>query len=243
MGKARVTFRPPLWATALLVVTCALFILAGRWQLGRAQEKRALFAAWDAGASTTALAGPLTDTDAQQSRYRILRLTGHYDAAHQILLDNIVHDGKPGYEVLTPLITDGGAVLVNRGWLPAAADRNVLPDITVSGEPRAVTGQIDRLARPGIVLTAPPATDSAPWPRRLLFPTAAEIAAQLGYPVHDYQLKLLVSEADGFIRDWRPDVMTPETHLGYAIQWFSFAAAVVAIYVAVNLKRTKSEIQ
>ncbi len=225
----------------MLLVACGLFILAGRWQLGRAQEKQALFAAWNAGASTSALTGPLTDTDAQRSRYRILRLNGHFDAAHQILLDNMVHDGKPGYEVLTPLITDAGAVLVNRGWLPAEADRAVLPDVAVADEPRAVTGRIDRLTRPGIALTAPPVTSSAPWPRRLLFPTAAQIAAQLGYPVHDYQLKLLASEPDGFIRDWRPDLMSPETHLGYAIQWFSFAAAVVAIYVAVNLKRQKPD--
>jgi len=59
--------------------------------------------------------------------------------------------------------------------------------------------------------------------------------------VRGYQVRLLASQADGFVREWRPEIMSPETHFGYAVQWFSFAAAVVAIYIAVNLKKQKPD--
>jgi surfeit locus 1 family protein len=44
-------------------------------------------------------------------------------------------------------------------------------------------------------------------------------------------------EPDGFLRDWRPQLLSPEKHLGYAMQWFAMALALVVIYVVVNLRR------
>jgi surfeit locus 1 family protein len=163
-----------------------------------------------------------------------MRLRGRYDPDHQILLDARVAGGQNGYEVLTPLRSGNSAVLVNRGWLPAAADRSQLPDVTVAGGERAVAGRLDRLPRPGLTMTAPP---GAGWPRRMLFPTAEEISAALGYRVHDYQLLLAPEEPHGYQRRWEPQIMSPRQHLGYAVQWFALAAALGVIYVALNLKR------
>ena len=88
-----------------------------------------------------------------------MRLNGHYDSAHQVLLDNMSYRGRPGYQVLTPLITPDGDVLVNRGWVPADGNRAVLPDVGVDDTPREVIGRIERLPRPGIRLASiPPAS-------------------------------------------------------------------------------------
>ena len=52
-------------------------------------------------------------------RFTRVRVHGEFDAARQFLLDNISHEGAPGYEVLTLLrLADGSHLLVNRGWLP-----------------------------------------------------------------------------------------------------------------------------
>jgi surfeit locus 1 family protein len=232
----RLTFRPPLWGTLLLLGSCSLFIGAGLWQLDRRQEKQALFAAFEAGATLAPVAGPVSDETAATLRYRSLSLSGHYDAAHQILLDSMVRNGRPGYQVLTPLRTAAGNVLVNRGWIEAPPERGELPQLDVTATPREVAGRLDRLPRPGLRLGEGLPADEAPWPRRLLFPTADEIASQLGYPVYGYQLLLDPGAPDGFLRDWRPRLSSPDTHLGYAVQWFAFAVAATVIYLALNAK-------
>ena len=43
------------------------------------------------------------------------------------------------------------------------------------------------------------------------------------------------------LRDWRPAVMAPDKHLGYAVQWFGFAVVLVIIYIGVNLKKTSGD--
>ncbi len=59
-----------------------------------------------------------------------VRVAGQFDTERQFLLDNISHDGQPGYEVLTVLrLADGSGLLVNRGWVPFTGYRDRLPDI------------------------------------------------------------------------------------------------------------------
>lgn len=220
-----------------MILLGSLFVMAGFWQLRRAEEKRELFASFDAGIATAALPPPVTGDPIAGLRYRVSRAAGRYDAAHQILLDARTRNGQAGYEVLTPLIGPELTVLVNRGWVPANADRDRLPDVAVGGDQRSVTGFLDRLPR-AAVTAGPAVQDSARrWPLRMLFPTAAELNAALGYSVPDYQLLLAPTEPDGYLRLWRPAVMKPEQHLGYAVQWFALAAGLVVIYVAVNLRK------
>jgi surfeit locus 1 family protein len=46
---------------------------------------------------------------------------------------------------------------------------------------------------------------------------------------------------DGYLREWRPAVMTPEQHLGYAVQWFAMAGALVVLYVVLNVRKAGLE--
>ena len=48
---------------------------------------------------------------------------------------------------------------------------------------------------------------------------------------------------DGLIREWpRPDIGVGK-NLGYALQWFSMAAAVLVIYLVLSVKRERTESQ
>lgn len=234
---SRLTFRPPLWATLLLLTACALFASAGLWQLDRKAEKQLLLADFDRAATADPATTLPDDVEAATSRFRPVALGGRYDPDRQILLDSIVRDGVPGYQVLTPLRTSAGNVLVNRGWIAADPDRNRLPELGVAADDREVIGQLAPLPQPGLRLDPAPPAAEAPWPRRLLFPTAEQVSSQLGYPVRDYQVLLAPDAPAGFVRDWRPAVSGPDLHLGYAVQWFAFAAAVTVIYLALNLKK------
>ncbi len=233
-------FRPSLWGSIGLVVGLVIFCAAGVWQLKRAEEKQQLFSAFEQSDDDDTLRDLVADRDAQQYLYRHFSITGRYDPDHQILLDNMVHDSRAGYHVLTPIKFGATAVLVNRGWLLANPDRRVLPDITVTNNTRTVNGRLYRLPRAGYTLdNAAPASD-ATWPRRMSFPSIEEIIDQVGFPLHDYQLLLDPDASDGYERTWQPALMRPEKHLAYAIQWFMMAIAITIIYVMLTIRAART---
>jgi len=233
------------WQTSWWGLLAALFAIgigmsAGFWQLGRADEMRALRARFAGSNRANTLPRLVRDDESSLLRYEVLQLNGNYDPDHQVLLDGMSYGGRPGYQVLTPLITAEGEVLVNRGWIPANGNRVILPDVRVSGAPREVFGRIERLPSPGLRLATPAPDPDAPWPRRLLFPTSAEIGTQIGTVLREYQLLLDPADPDGYVRDWRPGGMDPVRHLGYAVQWFGLSLTVIVIYCVLTFRNRKN---
>jgi len=220
----------PAIATGVLLVLLPIFISAGIWQLGRAEEKTAIEASFQESAGMDMLRKPVSDSEAADFRFRKLQLEGRLDSTRQILLDNIVHNGINGYEVLTPFRTNNRTILVNRGWVRANPDRRVLPDIAVAEDLRTLTGIVDTFPSPGMRFAAEYPAD-APWPRRMLYPTQEIIAATLDTPVASYQLLLVEDQPDGFARKWKTLDLGVSTHYGYAFQWFSFAVIATVFYV------------
>lgn len=231
--------RAPWWAILLTLAGMGICLAAGFWQLDRAAEKRALFNAFAAGSRTSAERRLPADAEAVPHRYARLALAGRYLPDRQVLLDNMSLRGRPGYQILTPLQTPAGVVLVNRGWLPADGDRTRLPDVTVSDGERLVAGRIDWLPRPALTMEQPAADPDAPWPRRALFPTPEALAAETGLPLRHYQLLLDPGEPDGYTREWEPAVMGPERHLGYAVQWFGLAATIAVIFLVLARREAR----
>ncbi|MCX7057299.1 MAG: SURF1 family protein [Pseudomonadota bacterium] len=228
-------FAPRLLPTLLAGVACALLASLGVWQLDRAAEKRALIAAFAAG-DVAAVALP--SSASPQPRYARVSVAGHYLADRQFLLDNMTHEGAVGYRVLTPLVDAAGVVvLVDRGWLPAGARRDQLPNVAVDVAPRQVWGRLDELPRAGIRLDAAPEPG---WPRRISYPTRAALEAAAGQPLYPQVLLLDPAAADGYLRDWRPAGPAPERHLGYAVQWFALSLTLLILYIVVNLKPRES---
>lgn len=231
MPKYSLVLRPI--ATVATAAAVLLFVALGNWQLGRAAEKRVL----DEEFSRAEAALPLPPASIAVPRYQRVTANGSYDTDHQFLLDNMSESGNTGVHVLTPLLlSDGNAVLVDRGWVPFGTTRDSLPDVAVPATPRTVAGRLDQLPRPSIRLKAAPADG---WPRLASFPEMKELASQLGRELHPRLLLLDPREADGYLRNWQVPGTTYVRHLGYAIQWFAFAATAVAIWLALSLRRER----
>lgn len=212
----------------------ASFLALGFWQLERMREKQALFAAFEAGVQRLER---LSDIEpGQAERYTRVVAVGRYDTAHQFLLDNMPHAGRAGYRVLTPLdLGDGASVLVDRGWVPLGATRDVLPDIAVSESVRSVVGRLDELPAAGIAL--PSTGTTTRWPKVLSYPRMSDLQGALGRPLQGRIILLDPQQPDGYVRAWQPSPFPPERHLGYAITWFALAATVVLLFVLLNLHR------
>lgn len=225
------SFKPG-WAVSLgFVALVALFVSLGLWQLQRAEAKRALMADRAARLREAPVRLSRAATDPEALRYRRVEATGEYDAAHQFLLDNQLHQGQPGYWVLTPLrLPDGAAVLVNRGWVPQGADRRQLPAVELHTTQVQVSGVVERFPRVGFRLAG--AEIPAPgWPARVQVAEPGPLAERLGYPILPYQVLLNPAAGEGYVRDWTPPALGPEKNLGYAVQWFLFAAVATILYL------------
>jgi len=203
------------------------------WQLRRAAESREVSARFAAAAEAAAL-DTAPDELTDDLRFQRVALAGRYVAEPQVLLDGRVHDEAAGYEVLTALeLADGRNVLVDRGWVRADPDRSVLPDVSVDGGERKVSGRLERLPRPGLKLGDSRVAPSDGQPIVALYPTAADIGRWLHSPVQDYMLLLDADANDGYVRDWQAPVMSPERHLAYAGQWLLFGLGSIVAAVAV----------
>ncbi len=222
----------------LFLALFGTFVGLGFWQLDRADQRRELFGAFAEGSAATAATALIGGDALAERRYERLQLSGRFLSSRQVLLDWVTHAGRVGYQVLTPFLPAGSEqwIVVNRGWIAAAPDRGELPVLDVAERERTIVGQIDALPRPGLRLDVPEETRSRSWPRALLFPTFDELEAELELPLVDYQLLLAADQVDGFVREWQPRALTPERHVGYALQWFSLAAALVAITAAVTAR-------
>jgi surfeit locus 1 family protein len=226
--------------TLATLVAIAGLVSLGRWQLHRADEKRALYDAFAQGSRGTR--GILTleaDTPALP-RYQPVRATGSYDPGRQVLIDNISNaEDQAGYYVITPFeLAGGGWVLVNRGWVTLGASRTDKPKIDVSPDVREIHGRTDNLPRAGIQMGDRMAL-APPYPVVANFPTRAEIAGLLHENRWSSAAQVILldaAEPDGYLREWRPPGFPPMRHIAYAVQWFGLAAALAVIYVVTNLR-------
>ena len=220
-------FRPqPLPAAIVFALTLLLLSLAV-WQLRRADDKRALLATFDSAAEVL----DWQAGDAPPPLYQQVRLTGRWLPARQILLEGFAHQGRPGLQVLTPLLVGSDeVVLVNRGWVPWTGDRGRLPALPAREGTVEVVGRAAPFPEPGMRLRGAQDASDADWPRLAVYPDAQRVEGWLGLTVAERIVLLDPAQADGFVREWRPAQFPPSRHVGYAVQWFALAAALLVLF-------------
>jgi surfeit locus 1 family protein len=232
----------------LAVLTAAICVRLGFWQLSRLHEKQALNARL-----RSALAAPPGDLAAADAalargadslRFGRYRVAGTFDETRQFLLMGRVKDGEPGVEVVTPLAPAGGgmAVLVDRGWIPSFDAATAKPEQFPAPGPQSITA----LAEP--LLAGRAAGRAAPWRRieidslavwSVVHLDADSVAARLPYPVRPYVLRALPEAAQppGGPARSAPKFFDETVHMSYAGQWFAFAA--IALIGSFLLARRK----
>jgi surfeit locus 1 family protein len=160
--------------------------------------------------------------------WRSVKVTGDYDFANQVAIRNQYYGNEYGYHLLTPLRYGEGAIVVDRGWIPAEGNSsppawrkydekgtvNVEGQIRLGSGKPVIGGVADPLAEDGARLEI---WNNADLPR---------IAKQMPYPVLPVYVQPAVDSMDT-----EPPIpsqpvieLTEGPHFGYALQWFTFAA-------------------
>ncbi|MDT8319423.1 MAG: SURF1 family protein [Xanthomonadales bacterium] len=228
------TFRPSILLTAVLVTLTVLFGRMGFWQLERQQEKQALFERFEN--------APVMDIEkalAQKKRFARVEATGRYDTDRHILLDNRMLNGRPGVHVLTPFhLPSGVTLLVNRGWLPLAADRRSLPAVPTEAGQQFIRGILNKPSSGGPKLGAADKLDTERWPQLVTYLELNAVSNALDQPLAPWILQLDQADPGGFgDRQWQPAVMEPATHGAYAVQWFALATTALIIWAVLGIRR------
>lgn len=232
MSARGFSFRPRAIPTLAAIAMVALLASLGRWQLGRAEEKTAIQSLLEArmAGKPVAVAGAL---DAEALRYRRATAAGEYWADGQIFLDNQQDQGRAGYHVLTPLALGPGGpyLLVNRGWVARSAQYPRPPAVDVPRGRVEVAGLLAPPLKRFLELSGD-VVDGAVWQNLKLDAWRNRTGKQA------LALVLVAETPDaGLSRVTERPAENIDKHRGYAFQWFALVAAVLVLWVALNVKR------
>ncbi len=218
-----------LFGHVLVATMLGIFVAAGFWQLSRLDEARE---------QNAALASQLDEPSRDVAEafsgggqpYAPVTAEGVYDAERQVLSTPQSRDGRPGHYVLTPLETEAGTLLVDRGWVPF--DRDGVPEEVV--EPPAGTVRVAGLLMPP---QEGPSGDG----EFVGAKDPAVVGERVGVDLLPLHLQL--EDADPaparLALNPRPE-FDEGNHLSYAVQWFLFTA-VVAVGYPILIARTAAD--
>lgn len=223
-------FKFTFWST--LVSGSALIVLLGLggWQIQRMQWKETLIERLQSRAEQTPQLLPKGPLDEEADEFRAVAITGQFDHDHEFYLVNRSLNGNPGMHILTPLVRSdgGGAVLINRGWVPfdrvepaSRAEGQIAGEVTVTGIIRFPKGQ-------GMFT---PDNDVAK--NNWFFIDLAQMATQSDQQFENFYVMSGERDIPGNYpvgAQWTLDVRN--NHLQYALTWFGLAGALLVIFLA-----------
>ncbi|MFD0154997.1 SURF1 family cytochrome oxidase biogenesis protein [Streptomyces sp. NPDC055721] len=174
--------------------------------------------------------------------WRQATATGTFDTTHEVVVRRRTNaDDRIGVLVLTPLVLrDGRVVLVNRGWVPAAAEQSAYPVVPPAPKGEVtVTGRLKADETTG----ASGIKDLKGLPdRQVMLINSEQQAALIGREVLGGYLEQITPESPGNSPELipEPDHDSIGAHMAYAVQWWLFTAGVPVGWV-ILVRREKRD--
>ena len=213
------------WIKRIIFLLALIFLPLltglGFWQLDRAGQKQILLQQWQRAPQLVHL--PETDAVTVGSR---LDLAGRFEPDTYYLLDNRTREGRVGYEVIGVFLPEhqGQTILVNLGWIAGSASRAELPEVELPVESLRLQG---RLVQP--VDSFLLARDYWPENRVIRIQQIDMARMSVRHPrLYPLLLRLDQSLVSGLEPGWKIVNISPERHLGYAVQWFGLALVLLS---------------
>lgn len=230
-------YRLPIIAT--LVTFCAVVIMfaLGVWQLQRAEQKTNRLQLVEKAQQAANVGLGLVIPSPENNQDMPVNFVGKADQERYFLLDNKIHQGRVGYQIIVPVNTQYGVVLANFGWVAATNSRQVLPDIKIDAQSQSFTGIV---WLPSInALVKETAKLDGNWPKVIQAVDLNVLEQHYEQSFLPFVVKLSHTPNSKYIRVWQAVVMPPEKHIAYAVQWFLLALAAATIFVVAQLKSRK----
>ena len=194
-----------------------MLLSLGSWQLYRLNWKLNLLSEIENSLKND----PVELSKVDKKNYLRIKTSGIVDFNKQIYLYNLNESGKPGFEVINPIIINNENYLINRGWIPF--NKKDKPEVNLINESNiVVTLKLQHEAS-----TFKPDNDIN---KNYWFTLNREdIFKYTGKKFSDYIIYL-----NGDYKLPKPKVITANisnNHKKYAITWFSMAISILLIYL------------
>lgn len=234
--------RPRVFAIVLTLLGIALFARLGLWQLDRAVQKEHLLAAF----ASTAQA-PLEKFDSVRDQMDLLHyphvhISGRFLAGRGYLLDEQMQAGRLGVHAIAvfALPAEDRLLLVDRGWVGWNHVPGTTPAVpALPSDETELSGIYAPYPGGGLRIGGDALPAQTTWPKLTLYLDPAAISSDLGKPVLPGILLLDPAADSGFVRAWTPNVMPPERHRAYALQWFALALAALVIFIVLHWRKVE----
>ena len=194
-----------------------VLISLGSWQLYRLNWKLNLIEEIE----NSLINNPIELSKINKKNFLRIKTSGEIDFDKQIYLYNLNESGKPGFEVINPILINNENYLINRGWIPF--DKKNQPEIDLIDEDKIV-GTL-KLQSKANSFKPDNDIDKNYWftlDREDVFKyTGKNFSNFIIYLNGDYKIP-------------KPKVITANisnNHKKYAITWFSMAISILLIYL------------
>lgn len=224
----------PLLRWSFVVLMAALtvvFIGLGVWQMQRLAEKDALVAAVAERLNLPPVPLPVPGTwsalDLEKLNFSPVSLTGSFRNEQAVTVFTSLVDGKglasgPGYWVVTPFVlTGGGTVFVNRGFVPEAMQEAALSDPGAPQGEVTITGLLRPAELAGWFVPEANTSDRIEWVRDPV--RLAKLVDPALAPFAPFYVDQSAGAPGALPQGGETVVEFPNNHLGYAYTWFGFA--------------------
>lgn len=228
---AKFTFTAGWKSTLLLLVVIPIFLGLGTWQLNRAKEKESIAAIYAERESMLPIELRQADNFEDKSQLQIA-IKGEFREQH-FLLENQWRNKKLGVEVISLFYTlEGQIVLLNRGWLANEDRRNDPTFATPTGQ-QTYQVTIYQPSKEPYRLGDLVIKNQEPI-QRIAYMDVSQLANALNESIYPYELRIVDGIAGKFDTHWPVINVKPETHVGYAVQWYLFAVIAVLVFLFAN---------
>jgi surfeit locus 1 family protein len=233
MSGERMSANKLIGFTIVTLAALALLVGLGVWQLQRLEWKRGLIAEIETRtkAPPISLAEALALTkEGDDPSYLRVRVAGRFQNDKEKHLYAIA-DGAPGWHLITPLVTEDGAiVLVDRGFVPDAMKEQATRPQSFVEDKTSVTGLV-RLPESEGAFTPDTDLDRNRWYFRDLDGMARSMFGDRPQNLAPFFLEAEESGAPGsWPRGGQTRLDLPNNHLQYALTWFLLAICLLVIY-------------
>ena len=227
------------WKVSLFCAVClGSFVHLGFWQLDREEEKRVLLEEREARLQQPPIKASIVQSEGPDLAGLPILLSGNFLQEFTLLLDNVVLEGNVGFEV-HQLFRDysGRHFLVNRGFVPMGRTRDDPVDIpAVSGKQVQIVGSVYQKGGAPLSLQHEQNLEND-FPAIVQHIDIVQLRNTVDRDVYPHVIRLKEGQHGALPRYWPDTVIPPEKHLGYAIQWFAMATAVVILWLVFSFPK------
>ena len=194
-----------------------MFIALGSWQIVRLNWKLNLISEIE-----SSLIKPSVELSSNQNKnFLKIKTSGEIDYDKQIYLYNLNEEGKPGFEVINPILINTENYLINRGWIQF--DKKDTPEI-INLDEKNIIGTLKKQNKAN---RFKPENDIE---KNYWFTlNRDDIFAYTGKNFSEYIIYL-----DGNYQIPKPKKISTNisnNHKKYAITWFSLAISILLLYL------------